>query len=248
MINPVNGQKNSPAYEDYDIGNDPNESHGLNDKNGGLGSGSGSKPIVSENFSDDPSLNSHSDDPDKLLDDSESDPNSGKTRFTDERFARLFPSRNGAGKHGHKFDEKRLMVKEVSKPKPTLPSFIKSTPPLIKVQITTQSPFRNNNRLRSASTSANRKTTTTTTTTTTRRPNTLNVNNRNRPVINPRPLTGRLPGAGKSNPPGSISSTTVPPPSLANNANRRRTNVVGAPKFQRNNSTIPALNPRGRTL
>lgn len=148
----------------------------------------------------------------------------GRTKFTDERFAKLFPSRVGRG------GNRSLMPKAIAKPKPTLPSFIKNSPALIRVQVTTQSPRIANRQRAIASTTPRR----TSTTSTTARP-------RNRSQLNSRQnnLSGRL----STTPPPSRSVTstlsTTPIP-----ARRRFNQNSGISRFQRNNSTIPALNPR----
>lgn len=164
----------------------------------------------------------------------EDDPN--KTKFSDERFARLFPSRAGG---------RALQPRPAAKPKPTLPSFIKSTPPIIKAQISTTPAPRNlaSQRQRAALQS-----------TTTRKPSTARGQNslrgRGALATTPRPLSGRL-STTTSSPSRSSASSTVSPAILA--ARRRFSNSAGTSgisRFQRNqnnhnnNATILALNPR----
>ncbi|KAF7492050.1 hypothetical protein SSS_04485 [Sarcoptes scabiei] len=176
------------------------------------------------------------------------DPQDGqqvRTKFSDERFARLFPSRNGGG---GRFEEKRWQPREIAKPKPTLPSFIKSTPALIKVQITTPSSrILNNQRQRQQiSTVAARKTTTV-------KPN-LNLANK----INnnrQRQLSGRLPlntgqqsqqSLNANNNNGRVQSTATT--STTSSPLRKRlnsaTNSGNSNRFNRNNGAQSTFNAR----
>ena len=142
-------QKNQPSpsstlFEDYDDDNPINSPSSNNNNNN-----DGHSKIANENFSNEASPNNNdeyigdSGGDGKLYEDNEQE-NLAKTKFSDERFARLFPSRGGIRSNG-RYDDRRLMPKEIAKPKPTLPSFIKSTPPLIKLHITTPSPLLSSN-------------------------------------------------------------------------------------------------------
>lgn len=149
-----------------------------------------------------------------------------RTRFTDERFAKLFPTRSGLGGAN-----RSVNPRAVAKPKPTLPSFIKNTAPLIKPQVTTPSSRLIQNRQRVGQNSNKRQSTTTTTTT---------VRPRNRPTGNERNRSGRLPPAQPTSARAIVSTTPIP-------SRRRFSQNSGISRFQRNNnnnSTIPALNPR----
>nr|XP_027195056.1 putative uncharacterized protein DDB_G0285119 [Dermatophagoides pteronyssinus] len=259
-------QKNQPSsssssttFEDYDTG--------VYDNNSPSNINGGHSKITNENFSIEasPNNNNNNNNNDDIgdIDDGksfESDielENFSKTKFSDERFARLFPSRGGIGRNG-RYDDRRLQPKQLIKPKPTLPSFIKSTPPLIKVQITTPSPSRNlaNQRQRSVTVppiSARNKQQQQQQTT--QRPIDNIQKARNRLLgqqqqqqssslqSNNRQLTGRL------QPSSTTTTTTTPSPSRRryNSGNNGSINNNLSSRFLRNqNSTIPSLNPRGR--
>lgn len=170
------------------------------------------------------------------LDGADGDADPAKTKFSDDRFAKLFPSR-GANRNFH--------ARNVAKPKPTLPSFIKSTPPLLKVQVST-TPAPRGGRGRASLPTTKRSQTSTTSRP--RRGNALQVT--------PRQLSGRLTTSAPSNratsaPNSATASATPSAAALA--AARRARQGNGISRFNRNmssggqpnsNSTIPALNPR----
>lgn len=170
--------------------------------------------------------------------DVDSDP--AKTKFSDDRFAKLFPSRGG-GRNFH--------ARNVAKPKPTLPSFIKSTPPLVKVQVSTTPTPRGGVRGRGIA-STTKRSSLPSTTARPRRGNALQPTQRQ--------LSGRLTTSAPSNrltsaPNSATASATPSAAALA--AARRARQGNGISRFNRNmssfagtmansNSTIPALNPR----
>ncbi|KAH9400304.1 hypothetical protein TYRP_001866 [Tyrophagus putrescentiae] len=170
-----------------------------------------------------------------------------KTKFSDDRFAKLFPARAGG---------RNFVARNVAKPKPTLPSFIKSTPPLLKVQVnTTPAPKGGLGRVRA-------------TAPTTKRPSALatTARPRGRNGLQPtqRQLTGRLttsrPTSGPNSASGAASAgsaSSATPSAAALAAARRARQGNGISRFNRggmpsspgqqqpnSNSTIPALNPR----
>ena len=187
----------------------------------------------------------------------------GRTKFSDERFAKLFPSRTGG---------RQLMPRPSSKPKPTLPSFIKSTPPLIRATVaTTPVPRGQLNRARvglggqqqpQQQQQGSTRRGGSINSTTTPRP----LRGRNVSAPTPRQLTGRLTTSfstnGNSNRPTSAPNSpqsSATPSASALAAARRNRQGSGISRFQRNpnqnsnnqaslqthnNSTIPALNPR----
>ena len=161
-----------------------------------------------------------------------------KTKFSDDRFAKLFPSRGNS---------RTFQARNVAKPKPTLPSFIKSTPPYQKLQIsTTPAPRGGLNRARSVSQATTRRSGSTTT---------IRPRRGNQPTQ--RQLSGRLSTAAPTNqratPVSNLHSSAASTPSAAALAAARRLRQGnGISRFNRNNvnnqhdnnSTIPALNPR----
>ncbi|XP_075587566.1 uncharacterized protein LOC124498734 [Dermatophagoides farinae] len=255
-------QKNQPSpsstlFEDYDDDNPINSPSSNNNNNN-----DGHSKIANENFSNEASPNNNdeyigdSGGDGKLYEDNEQE-NLAKTKFSDERFARLFPSRGGIRSNG-RYDDRRLMPKEIAKPKPTLPSFIKSTPPLIKLHITTPSPLlssRNLQRQRSSATNVtpipSRKQQQASTT--------------SRPINNIQAARNRLLGQQQQQQQQSLqksnrqlsgrlstttTTTTTPSPSQRRryNGSSSINNNLGS-RFSRNqNSTIPSLNPRGRNF
>lgn len=78
-----------------------------------------------------------------------------KAKFADDRFTQLFGPRSRNQPKPSSF-----FPKFASKPKPTLPPFIKRTPPIIKVSPTTQSPAQNQRQNQRATTTTQRATTT----------------------------------------------------------------------------------------
>lgn len=177
----------------------------------------------------------------------EVEPDPAKTKFSDDRFAKLFPARAGG---------RNFVARNVAKPKPTLPSFIKSTPPLLKVQVnTTPAPKGGLGRVRA-------------TAPTTKRPSALatTARPRGRNGLQPtqRQLTGRLTTSRPTSGPNSASGATsagsassATPSAAALAAARRARQGNGISRFNRggmpsslgqqqpnSNSTIPALNPR----
>jgi len=134
-----------------------------------------------------------------------------KTQFSEDRFTKLFQSRRQRPRPSP------LSPRFASKPKPTLPSFIKNTPPIIKAQPT---PVPNQR-------SITQKTTATPKTPSTRTPprGSANTNRRN-----------------QSNSNRSNNQSTASPVSTTDSSSRRRFGSNSNPK--RNNSTIPATKPK----
>jgi hypothetical protein len=144
-----------------------------------------------------------------------------KTNFSEDRFTKLFQPRN----RNKINNNSPVLPKFNAKPKPTLPSFIKKAPPIIRVTPSTPSPAQNQRFNQRTSTSTQR-------TTTTRTPSRgTNGNNGRRTQLN-NSINNRSP----------IQSTTSP--STTDSSGRRR---FGSSNRRFNaNATIPATTSRPR--
>lgn len=145
-----------------------------------------------------------------------------QTNFSDDRFTKLFQPRN-------KVQNNPFLPKYNSKPKPTLPSFIKGTPPPVRVTPSTPSPSQNQRFNQRASTTSR----TTTTRTPTRGSNANNLSNRRNQLNN-----------NNSNNRG-LQSTPRPTQSTTDSSARRRFGGASNRRFN-TNSTIPATSSRPR--
>lgn len=172
--------------------------------------------------------------PEGGLVEAEEEPELAKTKFSDDRFAKLFPNRGAS---------RTFQARNVAKPKPTLPSFIKSTQPYVKVEVRTTPAPRGGVRGRATNQATTRRPTSPSTTARPRRGN----------LPTQRQLSGRLtsPPPPRASPAGSNSaSASTPSPAALAAARRLRQPNNGVARFQRNqvaapnNFTIPALNPR----
>jgi hypothetical protein len=134
-----------------------------------------------------------------------------KAHFSEDRFTKLFQSRQQRPRPSP------LSPRFASKPKPTLPSFIKNTQPIIRVQPT---PVPNQR-------SATQRTTAAPNTPSTRTPSrgSSNTNRRN-----------------QSNSNRSNNQSTASPVSTTDSSSRRR--FGSNSNLKRNNSTIPATRPK----
>ena len=139
-------------------------------------------------------------------------PNKKSTNFAEDRFTKLFTPRKNRPLPSP------LFPKFASKPKPTLPSFIKNTQPLIRVQ-PTQAPAPQQQRFNQRATQPTQRTTTT------RTPSRQNAaSNRRNQITNNR-------SGGASTPASQTSTTESPSRRRYGSGNNRRFNT---------NSTIPA--------
>ena len=153
--------------------------------------------------------------PDKELE----DPNHKKTNFTEDRFTKLFQPRNR-----NQLKPNPFLPKHLERVKPTLPSFIKKSPPIIRVTPSTPSPAQSQR--------FNQRTTPTTLRTTTRTPPRGSNTNNRRNQVN-----------GNFNINSRGTSTTASPTTTDLSARRRYGS--GNRRFN-TNSTIPATTSRPR--